>query len=80
MGRGASASLRNLLMLCLLQAAWRAGAVREAHLTQPPKAVEVTYEQNNPPSFFRCVPWLVLEDGKVYARPLQLFWLISAFS
>lgn len=66
-------------MLCLLQAAWHACAVRKGHLTQPPKAGEAACDQNNPAGFVRHVPWVVLEDGKVYTRPLQLFLLTSAF-
>lgn len=41
MGRDESASLRKLLMLCLLQAAWHARAVRKGCLTQPLKLLRL---------------------------------------
>lgn len=36
--RAKGASLRKVLMLCLLEAAWHARVVRKGPLTQPPKA------------------------------------------
>lgn len=55
-----SASLRRLVSLCLLRAAWRACSVRKGRLTQPPKALQAAWDQNSPAGFVRVVPWLVL--------------------